>query len=102
MSETSENENKTEQDYLELGDCFKEIVNDKEKQIVKLQVQYIQCFKLMMMSYTFFRMFDILLSKINFNDPVLDNVIMNIEFIRGEISEYLDEINNVEDEDEYE
>lgn len=102
MSETSENDNtKTEQDYLELGDCLKEIVNQKDKEIMKLTLRYLGCFKLMMMSYTFFRMFDVLLSKMHFTDPEIDNIKMNTEFIRSEISEYLDEMNNVEsDEDD--
>lgn len=101
MSETSENDaNKTEQDYLELGDCFKEIINQKEKEIMKLSIKYIGCFKLMMMSYTFFRMFDVLLSRMHFSDPEIDNIKMNTEFIRSEISEYLDELNNVESDED--
>jgi hypothetical protein len=102
MSETSEIEsNKTEKDYLELGDCFKEIVQQKDNEIMMLSIKYLKCFKLMMMSYTFFRMFDVLLSRMHFADPEIDNIKMNTEFIRSEISDYLDEINNVDsDEDE--
>lgn len=101
MSETGENnENKTENDYLELGDCFKEIVNQKDKEFMKLTLKYLDCFKLMMMSYTFFRMFDVLLSRMHFSDPEIDNIKMNTEFIRSQISEYLDEVNSIDSDDD--
>ena len=101
MSESSEIEtNKTEQDYLELGDCLKEIVDKKDKEIMQLTIKYVNVFKLMMMSYTFFRMFDCLLSRMLFSDPEIDNIKMNTEFIRSQISEYLDEINRIESDDE--
>lgn len=101
MSESSEIEtNKTEQDYLELGDCLKEIVDKKDKEIMQLTIKYVNCFKLMMMSYTFFRMFDVLLSRMLFSDPEIDNIKMNTEFIRSQISEYLDEINSIQSDDE--
>ena len=52
------------------------------------------------MSYTFFRMFDVLLSRMLFSDPEIDNIKMNTEFIRSQISEYLDEINSIQSDDE--
>lgn len=97
MSETGEiNENKTENDYLELGDCFKEIVQKKDRKYRNLKQEYIKCFKLVMMAYSSFRMLDNILEQVEIVEsvPLFKYIVMTIQYIRSELSTYIDELND--------
>ena len=108
MSETGEiNENKTENDYLELGDCFKEIVEKKDRKYSNLKEEYIKCFKLVMMAYSSFRLLDNILEQVEFVEsvPIFKYTVMTIQLLRSELSTYIDELNDEDtdyedDEDE--
>jgi len=99
MSENDEN--KTEQDYLELGEVFRDTIAKKQSEFNKLKLHYIETYKLLMMSYTIVRLCDSILSRIHLDDePTLRIVKVFLEMQRGEISSYIDEMNEVDSSDE--
>tara|TARA_R100000231_G_C5196352_1_gene126015 strand:- start:150 stop:458 length:309 start_codon:yes stop_codon:yes gene_type:complete len=102
MSEIEEN--KTEQDYLELSEVFKDTIAKKSKDFNKLKLHYIETYKLLMMSYTIIRLSDSILSNIDLQEePMIRIIKIFLEMQRGEISSYIDEMNEIDtsDEDEY-
>ncbi len=98
MEESGETDKKTENDYLELGDCFKEIVSVKDKKFRDLKEEHIKVFKLLMMAYSILRISDNIMSGIRNIDelPPFSLIQQNIELVRGQISEYIDELHDVE------
>ncbi len=103
MSETGViDENKTENDYIELGDCFKEIVKKKDRKYKNLNQEYIKCFKLVMMAYSTFRLLDNILEQIEIIEsvPLFKYIVMTIQLIRSELSTFIDDIHG--DETDYE
>ena len=93
-------QNKTENDYLELGEVFKETIKKKDKQMHELKDKYVACFKLLMMCYTIIRMSDGILSDLLRENPQLAFLVFNIEYIRGEVSQFLDKLNDIESDNE--
>lgn len=98
MDDSGETDKKTENDYLELGDCFKEIVSGKDKKYKQLKEEHIKLFKLLMMAYSILRISDTILDGIrNIEElPPFSLIQQNIELVRGQISEYIDELHDVE------
>jgi hypothetical protein len=98
MDESGESDKKTENDYLELGDCFKDIVAVKDKKFRELKEEHIKVFKLLMMSYSVIRITDTILSGIGNIDemPPFSLIKQNIELLRTAISEYIDELHEVD------
>ena len=92
-------ENKTEKDYLELGEVFKETIKNKDKEIEELKDKYLECFKLVMMSYYVVRMGDSFLSDSLRENPSLSFLVFNLEFMRAEISGFINKLNEKEDEE---
>lgn len=92
-------DNKTEKDYLELGEVFKDTIKKKDKELNELKDKYLECFKLLMMSYYVVRMGDTFLSDVLQENPSLSFLVFNLEFMRAEISGYLDKLNNKENEE---
>lgn len=99
MSEIEEN--KTEQDYLELSEVFKDTIAKKSKDFNKLKLHYIETYKLLMMSYTIIRLSDSILSNIDLQEePMIRIIKIFLEMQRGEISSYIDEMNEIDTSDE--
>lgn len=98
MDDSGETEKKTENDYLELGDCFKEIISVKDKKFRQLKEEHIKVFKLLMMAYSVIRISDTIMAGIRNIDelPPLSLIQQNIELVRGQISEYIDELHEIE------
>lgn len=90
---SDDEQNKTENDYLELGEVFKETIKNKDKEINEINDKWLASFKLLMMSYTILRMTDNLLSDLVTANPQLAFIVFNIEYMRSEISDFLDKLN---------
>ncbi len=89
----------TEQAYLEMAEIFKEQMNKKEKDLLILKEHQVRTFKLVMMSYTIFRMMDDILDNVDFSDlPDIRFLLNNVTYMRGQISEFLDHIHNIKSE----
>lgn len=89
----------TEQAYLEMADIFKEQMNKKEKDLIVLKEHQVRTFKLVMMSYTIFRMMDDILDNVDFSElPDIGFLLNNVTYMRGQISEFLDHIHNIKSE----
>jgi hypothetical protein len=80
-----------EGDILNLADCFKEIVGKKDVKLKELQLRYAAVFKLLMMSYSIFRMTDDILDQAIFDEASpLRQITNNIEYMRSQISQFID------------
>ena len=88
--------NKTENDYLELAKHCKDTIIKKDKELREMKDRYLECYKLLMMSYYVVRMGDSFLSDILRENPQLSFLVFNLEYMRGEISTYLDKCYDVD------
>ena len=87
---------KTENEYLELAKHCKDTIIKKDKELREMKDRYLECYKLLMMSYYVVRMGDSLLSDILRENPQLSFLVFNLEYMRGEISTYLDKCYDVD------
>ena len=88
--------NKTENEYLELAKHCKDTIIKKDKELREMKDRYLECYKLLMMSYYVVRMGDSFLSDILRENPQLSFLVFNLEYMRGEISTYLDKCYDVD------
>mgnify|MGYP003135261582 FL=1 len=87
---------KTENEYLELAKHCKDTIIKKDKELREMKDRYLECYKLLMMSYYVVRMGDSFLSDILRENPQLSFLVFNLEYMRGEISTYLDKCYDVD------
>jgi hypothetical protein len=83
-------ENDDEGDILNLADCFKEAIDRKDNNYDELHSKFLEVYKLLMVSYTIFRMTDELFDNIIFEEDSMRSLRYNIEYGRSQISEFLD------------
>lgn len=88
--------NKTENEYLELAKHCKDTIIKKDKELHEMKDRYLECYKLLMMSYYVVRLGDGFLSDILRENPQLSFLVFNLEYMRGEISSYLDKCYDVD------
>lgn len=93
---SDDEENKTENEYLELAKHCKDTIIKKDKELREMKDRYLECYKLLMMSYYVVRMGDSFLSDILRENPQLSFLVFNLEYMRGEISTYLDKCYDVD------
>jgi hypothetical protein len=80
-----------EQAFLELGDVFKGVVENKDKNYERLFERYLEVHKLLMISYSCIRMTDDLLSQMDIHGSSITGLLCNLEYTRSEISEFIEE-----------
>ena len=86
-----------EGEYLELADQFKEIMNNKDKEIKKHYEEIKELKKILMMAYSFVRILDELIAD-DFSQP---NILVNVlEILRGFLSSAIDKFIFNEDPNE--
>tara|TARA_R110000851_G_scaffold326377_1_gene494984 strand:- start:212 stop:508 length:297 start_codon:yes stop_codon:yes gene_type:complete len=88
MTESSADD---EGDILNLAECFKEAIERKDENYEELHSKYLEVYKLLMVSYTIFRMTDELFDNIIFEEDSMKSLRFNIEYGRSQISEFLDD-----------
>lgn len=92
-SETSSDhpESGNEQAFLELGDVFKGVIENKDKNYERLFERYLEVHKLLMLSYASIRITDDLLSQMDIPGSSITGLLLNLEYTRAEISEFIEE-----------
>lgn len=99
-STTDQPEAGNEQAFLELGDVFKSVVENKDKNYERLFERYLEVHKLVMLSYSCIRMTDDLLSQMDIHGSSITGLLCNLEYTRAEISEFIE--NDCREEEKFE
>lgn len=82
----------TDQKYLELADEFKEIMNKKDKELIKIKGDYMRLYKGVALAYGSFRMIDDWFENLELDDMLteLDWIRKTIEVSRSQLSDIIE------------
>ncbi len=90
--------NTTENEYLEMANHCKETIAKKDKEVNAIKEKFLIVFKLLMMCYYVVRMGDSFLSDMLRENPQLSFLVFNLEFMRAEISNFLNKYNDINED----